>query len=102
MAICSLNPPGNRAIDSEKPHNPWHRRDHTHFNYVLLPKDQPVPSFRLPLSDEEQTALPAVADTWSHPRRDPKPQLPGQQTISKTVTSHPAKRRCSATCTPWG
>ena len=29
MAICSLNPPGNLAIVSEKPHNPWHRRDHT-------------------------------------------------------------------------
>ena len=32
MAIYSLNPPGNRAIVSEKPHNPWHRRDHTCYN----------------------------------------------------------------------
>lgn len=59
------------------------------FNYVLFPKERPVASFRLPLSAEEQAALAAVADAWSHPGRDPKPRLPGQATIAKTVTLSP-------------
>ena len=66
------------------------------FNYVLFPKDRPVASFRLPLNAEEQAALAAAADAWSHPGRDPKPQLPGQKTISKTITLAPGQTAVSA------
>ena len=59
------------------------------FNYVLLPKDRPVASFRLPLNAGEQAALAAAADAWSHPGRDPKPELPGQATVSRTITIAP-------------
>ncbi len=62
-----------------------------HFNYVVYPQDQPVASFHLPLNADEQTALTAAADVWSHPGRDPKPQLPGQQTISKSITLAPGE-----------
>lgn len=73
-------------ICADKAHGQYY-----HFNYVLVPKDRPVPSFRLPLSAEEQTALSAAADAWSHPGRDPKPQLPGQKTISKNITLAPGQ-----------
>ena len=39
-------------ITADKAHGEYY-----HFNYVLFPKDRPVPSFRLPLSAEEQAAL---------------------------------------------
>ncbi|MHB8970107.1 MAG: glycoside hydrolase family 172 protein [Pirellulaceae bacterium] len=73
-------------ICADKPHGQYY-----HFNYVLLPKDQPVSSFRLPLSAEEQAALSAAVEAWSHPGRDPKPRLPGQQTITKTITIAPGE-----------
>jgi hypothetical protein len=62
-----------------------------HFNYVAYPKDRPVASFRLPLSAEEQGALSAAVEAWSHPGRDPKPRLAGQETISKTITLAPGQ-----------
>jgi hypothetical protein len=71
-------------ITADKPHGEYY-----HFNYVLYPKDRPVPSFRLPLSAEEQSALAAAADVWSHPGRDPKPKFRGQETITKSVTIPP-------------
>jgi len=73
-------------ITADKAHGQYY-----HFNYVLLPQGQQVSSFRLPLSSEEQTALMAAADAWSHPGRDPKPQLPGQKTINKTITIAPGQ-----------
>jgi hypothetical protein len=73
-------------ITADKAHGEYY-----HFNYVLFPKDRPVPSFRLPLSAEEQAALSAAADAWSHPGRDPKPKLPGQETIAKTITIAPGQ-----------
>jgi len=83
---CYLPIPFARHIKiaADKPHGQYY-----HFNYVLLPQDRPVLSFRLPLSAPEQTALAAVADAWSHPGDDPKPLLPGQQTILTTVTLAP-------------
>jgi hypothetical protein len=73
-------------ITADKKHGQYY-----HFNYVLFPKDRPVPSFHLPLTAEEQTALNAAADLWAHPGRDPKPRLPGQQTITKTITLAPGQ-----------
>ena len=71
-------------ITADKAHGEYY-----HFNYVLYPKDKAVASFRLPLTMEEQAALSAVAEAWSHPGRDPKPKLPGQETIAKKVTIEP-------------
>jgi len=62
-----------------------------HFNYVLYPKDRPVPSFHLPLNAQEQAALSAAATAWSQPGRDPKPKLPGQKAISRTITLAPGE-----------
>ena len=73
-------------ITADKAHAQYY-----HFNYVTLPKDQVVSSFHLPLSPEEQAALDAAVDAWSHPGRDPKPQMAGQKTIHKTVTVAPGK-----------
>jgi hypothetical protein len=73
-------------ITADKAHGEYY-----HFNYVLLPKDRTVPSFRLPLTAEERAALAAAADTWAHPGRDPKPRLPGQTTLAKTVTLQPGQ-----------
>ncbi len=55
------------------------------FNYLLYPKSSSVPSFRLPLNADEQAALTAAANAWSHPEKDPKPALPGQVTIKRTI-----------------
>ena len=73
-------------ITADKAHGEYY-----HFNYVLFPKERPVPSFRLPLTAEEQAALRAAADAWSQPGRDPKPRLPGQETIAKTITIEPGQ-----------
>ncbi len=71
-------------ITADKAHGEYY-----HFNYVLLPKNQTAASFHLPLSGEEQTALAAAAEAWSHPGRDPKPRLPEQKTITGTLTIAP-------------
>ncbi|HEY5909629.1 MAG TPA: glycoside hydrolase family 172 protein [Verrucomicrobiae bacterium] len=73
-------------ITADKAHGEYY-----HFNYVLFPKDRPVPSFKLPLSADEQAALGAAAEIWSHPGRDPKPRLPGQKTIAKKITIAPGE-----------
>lgn len=73
-------------ITADKAHGEYY-----HFNYVLLPQGQQVSSFRLPLTADEQTALSAAADAWSHPGRDPKPQLPGQKTLAKSITIAPGQ-----------
>ena len=73
-------------ITADKAHGEYY-----HFNYVQFPKDRPVASFRLPLTAEEQAALQAAADVWAHPGRDPKPRLPGQETIAKTITLEPGQ-----------
>lgn len=73
-------------ITADKAHGEYY-----HFNYVTFPKDQPVASFRLPLTGEEQAALTAVADAWSNPGRDPKPQWPGQKTITGNITLAPGQ-----------
>jgi hypothetical protein len=56
------------------------------FNYVLFPQHRPVPSFKLPLSAEEQQALSAAATNWSRPGTDPKPKWTGQTTVRRNVT----------------
>jgi hypothetical protein len=73
-------------ITADKAHGEYY-----HFNYVLFPKDRLVPSFRLPLTAEEQAALQGAADVWSHPGRDPKPRLPDQTTILKNLTIEPGQ-----------
>ncbi|MCY2989150.1 MAG: DUF2961 domain-containing protein, partial [Planctomycetota bacterium] len=73
-------------ITADKKHGQYY-----HFNYVLFPKDRAVASFRLPLTAAEQAALSAAAEVWSQPGRDPKPSLPGQQTICKTITVAPGQ-----------
>lgn len=73
-------------ITADKAHGEYY-----HFNYVTLPKERSVASFRLPLTAEEQAALSAAADAWSNPGRDPKPRLPGQTTITRTVTIQPGQ-----------
>ncbi len=73
-------------ITADKAHMQYY-----HFNYVLYPKGYAVPSFRLPLNAQEQAALAAATEVWSHPGRDPKPKLQGQQLISKTVTIAPGE-----------
>ncbi len=73
-------------ISADKAHGQYY-----HFNYLLLPKESLVSSFRLPLTSAEQEALRAAVDAWSHPGRDPKPKLPGQQTISKKIILPPGK-----------
>lgn len=61
------------------------------FSYVLYPKDRRVPSFHLPLTGQEQQALNAAAEVWSHPGRDPKPRLPGQTSLFGTFTIEPGQ-----------
>ncbi len=73
-------------ITADKAHGQYY-----HFNYVLFPKDRPVPNFRLPLSPEEQAVLTAAAEVWANPGRDPKPKLPGQKTLTKTFTIGPGQ-----------
>ncbi|HLJ55814.1 MAG TPA: DUF2961 domain-containing protein, partial [Chthonomonadaceae bacterium] len=67
------------------------RGQYYHFNYLLLPPGSTVASFRLPLSAEEQTALDQAAAAWSAAGQDPKPQLPGQKTITKSLTIRPGR-----------
>lgn len=62
-----------------------------HFNYLLYPKDWTLPSFRLPLTPEEQTELQRAAEIWNAPGRDPKPTLEGQTTLKQTITLQPGK-----------
>ena len=73
-------------ITADKAHAQYY-----HFNYVTFPQDQPVASFRLPLTTEEQTVLNRVAQAWSSPGRDPKPQWPNQRTTSRTLTLAPGQ-----------
>ncbi len=73
-------------ITADKAHGEYYQ-----FNYVLYPTNRAVPSFRLPLTTEEQAVLASTVDVWSHPGRDPKPRLAGQQTVTKTVTIAPGK-----------
>ena len=73
-------------ITADKAHGEYYQ-----FNYVLYPKGQSLASFRLPLSSEEQAALQNAAEAWSRPGQDPKPRLPGQQTISKTILVAPGQ-----------
>jgi len=73
-------------ITADKAHGEYY-----HFNYVLFPKDRPVASFRLPLTADEQSALQTAAEAWAHPGRDPKPRLPGQETITRTLTLEPGQ-----------
>ena len=73
-------------ITADKAHAEYY-----HFNYILLPKTASVPSFRLPLTAEETGALSSAAAAWGHPEKDPKPALPGQRTIHKTLTIAPGK-----------
>jgi hypothetical protein len=74
-------------ITADKAHGEYY-----HFNYVLLPKNQSVPSFHLPLSAEEQTALAAAVESWSNPGRDPKAPLPGQKRVTQSVTLAPGEK----------
>ncbi|HNR97731.1 MAG TPA: DUF2961 domain-containing protein [Planctomycetota bacterium] len=71
-------------ITADKAHGQYYQ-----FNYVLFPKERPVASFRLPLSPEEARVLAAAADVWSHPGRDPKPRLAGQETIAMEIAPAP-------------
>lgn len=61
------------------------------FNYLKFPDDWQVPSFRLPLSADEQAALDAANAAWSACGTDPKPRLAGQQTIARTLTIEPGQ-----------
>ena len=73
-------------ITADRAHSQYYQ-----FNYVLLPKNQSVASFRLPLNATEQAALAAAADAWSHPGRDPKPHSQLQKYSSKTITLAPGQ-----------
>ena len=73
-------------ITADKAHGQYY-----HFNYVLLPKEQIVASFRLPLTAEEQNVLTGIAEAWSHPGRDPKPRLSGQETIKQKIDVAPGQ-----------
>lgn len=73
-------------ITADKAHGQYY-----HFNYILYPKDRPVPSFRLPLTTEEEAALKAAAEVWGRPGQDPKLRLPHQKTIAKKVTIRPGQ-----------
>jgi len=62
-----------------------------HLNYLRYPDDQPVESFHLPLTAEEQAALEAAAEAWANPTQDPKPKLPRQRTVRRTVVVRPGQ-----------
>jgi hypothetical protein len=62
-----------------------------HFNYLLFPKDWTIPSFRLPLTSEENVALREVADAWGTPGRDPKPRFPNTKTDTRAFTIKPGQ-----------
>jgi transcriptional regulator with XRE-family HTH domain len=51
-------------ITADKAHGQYY-----HFNYLLFPKDKPVASFRLPLTEDEQIALTSAAHAWSLPAK---------------------------------
>ena len=59
--------------------------------YLRYPDDWRVPSFRLPLTAEEEGALKESAAAWASPGTDPKPKLPGQQTVQSAVTVRPGE-----------
>ena len=62
-----------------------------HFNYLKFPDDWTVPSFKLPLDGPAQQVLDEVVEAWSHPGRDPKRRLPGQQTLRGSLTLRPGQ-----------
>ena len=66
--------------------------EYYHFNYVLFPKDRPVASFRLPLTAEEQAALAAAAEAWSHPgTRSEAQACPASKPSRRRVTIAPGQ-----------
>ncbi|MBI2302540.1 MAG: DUF2961 domain-containing protein [Armatimonadetes bacterium] len=62
-----------------------------HFNYLKFPADWQVPGFSPNLSEDETAALKVAAEYWGRPGVDPKPSLPGQATIAKTITLQPGQ-----------
>ena len=73
-------------ITADKSHGEYYQ-----FNYLLFPKGSAVTSFRLPLSDAEQAALGQAAAAWDRAGQDPKPEMPGQTTITKSFTIGPGR-----------
>ncbi len=73
-------------ITADKAHGEYYQ-----FNYLLYPTGSSVPSFHLPLSGTEQAALDQAATVWNNAGQDPKPQLPGQVTITKSFTIRPGR-----------
>ena len=62
-----------------------------HLNFLTFPKDWQVPTFRLPLSADEDTALQQAAAAWSATGTDPKPQWAGQEKKAGKITIEPGK-----------
>ncbi|MCC6729348.1 MAG: DUF2961 domain-containing protein [Chthonomonadales bacterium] len=58
-------------------------------NYVRYPEGWSVPSFRLPLSADEDAALKSAVEAWRSPGRDPKPRLPDQKSLTQAFTIGP-------------
>jgi hypothetical protein len=61
------------------------------FNYLTFPKDQPVESFRLPLTGEELGLLTDAAIIWAKPGNDPKPRMAGQKLERKQAEIAPGQ-----------
>ncbi|NLH98535.1 MAG: DUF2961 domain-containing protein [Chthonomonadales bacterium] len=73
-------------ITADKKHGQYYQ-----FNYLLFPKDQPVESFRIPLTGLELGRLTDAAIIWAKPGNDPKPRMAGQTTERKTIEIGPGQ-----------
>ena len=77
------NPPGcsylplpfkkSCKVTSDKPHNQFY-----HIGYKTFPPGTSVPTFRLPLSAEEQHALDEVVSVWNRKGENPQPKSTAQ------------------------
>ncbi len=61
------------------------------FNYLIFPKDQPVESFRTPLTGLELGLLTDAAIIWGKPGNDPKPRLAGQKAERRNIEIAPGQ-----------
>lgn len=62
-----------------------------HFGYRTFPQGSKVPTFRLPLTTEEDAALAETCKKLMGRGADPKPAIAGTQTIARTVELAPGK-----------
>ncbi len=73
-------------ITADKKHVQYYQ-----FNYLIFPKDQPVESFRTPLTGIELGLLTDAAIIWSKPGNDPKPKMAGQKIERRNVEIAPGQ-----------